>query len=419
VSRSRTVLAAAVVLVAGTVLAGCSGADLPMPTPTPSPTYAVTGDGVLRIGTLFAQSGAGAYLGRGQVAGVEAAVREINEAGGVNGVPVEVFHRNAGDTTTDTAEASYTALVEKGVDVVIGPSSALVQQLAPAVVEAGVPMVSPSATLPLMTALDDNGLIFRTIGDYSDQGSVIASALAQAGAKKVAYIYLNDANGSALLDSLTTAVDAEGLTLAYSGSYKASSTAFSSIITKTKAAKPDAVVLSAAADAVEQTTALISALTAASLGGEKLWLTSLAFGDYSQLLPAGTLDLANGVLEAARPDAAFTARLVQADPAVTSTRFAAEAYDATMLVALAAIRAGDDGGAAIARLLPTVSSAGIPCTSFGACLDVLRTEPEIDYDGISGPVDLSADGDVAAGSWTIYVSTAGNVFTPVRTVISG
>jgi hypothetical protein len=85
----------------------------------------------------------------------------------------------------------------------------------------------------------------------------------------------------------------------------------------------------------------------------------------------------------------------------------------------AAIRAGDDGGAAIARLLPSVSSTGIPCTSFGQCLDVLRTENDIDYDGISGPVDLGGDGDVAAGSWTVYTASAGNVFAPVRTVIAG
>lgn len=420
-SRSRTVLAAAAALVVvAASLAGCSDAGLPMPTPTPSPTYPVTGDGVLRIGTLFSQSGAGAYLGAGQVAGVEAAVREINEAGGVNGVPVELFHRNAGDTTTDTAETSYADLVAKGVDVVIGPStSGLAQQLAQSVVAAGVPLVSPSATLPQLSTLDDAGLVFRTIADYSDQGTVIAAALAESGAKKVAYIYLDDENGAALLDTLTTAVEQEGLTLDYSGSFADSATSFSSIVTKAKAAKPDAVVLATPADAVEQTTALITALTTASLGGKKLWLTSLNLADYSQALPAGELEGANGVIEGAQPDEAFLARLRQADPGLGTVRYAAEAYDATMLVALAAIRAGDDGGPAIARLLPTVSAGGIPCTSFGACVDVLTTEPDIDYNGISGPVDLTADGDIQAGSWTIFAYTAGNVFAPVATVISG
>ena len=416
---SRT-LAAALGLVIAASLAGCADTGLPMPTPTPSPTYAVTGDGVLRIGTLFPTSGAFGFLGAGQVAGVEAAVREINEAGGVNGAPVEVFHRNSGDATTETAEASYAELVAKGADVVIGPSSSvLAQRLVDPVIAAGVPLISPAATLPSMTTLEDSGLVFRTVGDYADQGSVIAAALAETTATDIAYVYLDDANGAALLESLTAAVGEEGLTLAFSGSVKANATDFAAIVKKVKAAKPDAVVIATPADAVTQTTGLITALSTASLGGAKLWLTSQNLADYSQLLPAGLLTTANGVLEGAQPDAAFVARLKQADPGLGTVRYAAEAYDATILAALAAIRAGDDGGPAIARLLPVVSTKGIKCTSFGECLDVLSTEPDIDYDGISGPVNLTADGDVTAGSWTVYTYGADNVSTPVRTVISG
>ena len=63
-----------------------------------------------------------------------------------------------------------------------------------------------------------------------------------------------------------------------------------------------------------------------------------------------------------------------------------------MLAALAAILAGDDGGASIAAALPAASRGGIKCTSFGECLDVLRTEPDIDYDGITGPVNFDDAG---------------------------
>ncbi len=412
---SRTALAA-IGLVFAASLSGCSDLGAPMPTPTPSPTYAVTGDGVLRIGTLFATTGP---YGTAQVAGVEAAVREINEAGGVNGVPVEVFHRNSGDSSTDTAEAAYAELVAKGVDVVIGPtSSALAERLVEPVIAAGVPLISPSATAPSVTTLDDAGLVFRTVGSYADQGSVLAAELADAGATTVAYVYLDDANGAALLESLTAAVEEQGLTLGYSGSFAKSATSFTSIITKTTKAKPDAVVLATPAEASAQTTALVTALTEAKLGGSTLWLTSQNLGDYSQQLAAGVLEGANGLLEGARPDDAFVARLKQADPGLGTVRYAAEAYDATVLAALAAIRAGDDGGPAIARLLPTVSATGIPCTSFGQCLDVLSTEPDIDYTGVSGPVDFTVDGDVAASPWTVYAYNADNVLAPVRVISS-
>ena len=417
--RSR-ILATGLGLVLATSVVGCADLGLPMPGPTPSPTYAVTGDGVLRIGTLLPTSGADAYLGAGQIAGVEAAVREINEAGGVNGVPVEVYHRNSGDATTETAEASYADLVAKGVDVVIGPSSSvLAQRLVEPVVAAGVPLISPAATLPDLTGLEDDGLILRTIGSYAAQGAAITDALAEAKATKLAYLYVDDASGQALLESITADAEDAGLDLAYAGAFSATSSDASSVVSAVKKAQPDAVVIASSTDAVTSTAALITALTAAKLGGATLWLTSQNLADYSQALPAGTLDGVNGVLEGAQPDDALIARLKQAYPAVSTYRFAEEAYDATIMAALAAVVAGDDGGPAIARLLSVISTDGVTCTSFGACVDVLRTEPDINYDGISGPVDVTSSGDVAKASWGVYVYGTGNTASLVRTVVAG
>jgi len=130
-SRARSVLSLALAGCLALALASCGSTA--MPTPTPTPTVTPSGDGVLRIGTLIPTSGAFAFLGPAQVAGVEVAVREINEAGGVGGVPVEVFHRDSGEAGNQIAEASFADLVAKGVDVVIGPtSSAIAQRLLPA-----------------------------------------------------------------------------------------------------------------------------------------------------------------------------------------------------------------------------------------------------------------------------------------------
>ena len=87
------------------------------------------------------------------------------------------------------------------------------------------------------------------------------------------------------------------------------------------------------------------------------------------------------------------ARFILEDPGVRSLRFAAEAYDATILAALAATLAGDDGGASIDRMLPAASSGGIPCASYGECLDVLRTQDDIDFRGVSGSLDLDENGE--------------------------
>jgi branched-chain amino acid transport system substrate-binding protein len=169
-------------------------------------------------------------------------------------------------------------------------------------------------------------------------------------------------------------------------------------------------VVHATPDNGDQTKALIGALSAAGFGGAKLWLTSQNLADYSQALPAGLLNGVNGILEGVQPDAAFIAKLKQEDPGLVDPRYGAEAYDATILAALAAILAGDDGGASIAAALRDASRSGIKCTSFGECLDVLRTEPDIDYDGITGTVNFDAAGDRTTASYGLYVYTAENKY---------
>ncbi|MBW3612337.1 MAG: ABC transporter substrate-binding protein, partial [Chloroflexi bacterium] len=58
------------------------------------------GDGTLKIGTLLPETGSLAFLGPPEFAGVDLAVQEINEAGGVLGEPIEVIHGDSGDTST-------------------------------------------------------------------------------------------------------------------------------------------------------------------------------------------------------------------------------------------------------------------------------------------------------------------------------
>src|SRR5690349_6842503 len=118
---ARAVFAA--VATASVVLLAACGSPTPTPTPTPTSSPTPTGDGVLKIGTLFPATGGLAFVSAAQVAGVRAAAREINAAGGVNGQQVVVVSKDSGDASTETAEASFAAFVAEGVDVVIGPSS--------------------------------------------------------------------------------------------------------------------------------------------------------------------------------------------------------------------------------------------------------------------------------------------------------
>jgi len=383
----RRSLALGVVLTLG--LGGCS-LIAPDPAPTPVETFAVTGDGVLRIGTLFGLTGASAATGAAQVAGVELAVRDINLAGGVNGSPVEVFHRNSADDASGdpagVASVSLAALLERGADVIIGPSTAAVAtSLLPAAGD--IPLISASAQV-------------ATAGLFSvaptDAGEARALAAALKAAKTVAVVH-------------PEGVDAPSLKKPTDVTFTAGAPDPEAVARDAGGA--DAVVLSGA---VADVAVLVPALLDSGIAPDRLWFARDSAGSYATLLPAGALTGAHAIVGGATPDPEFAAALRQSDPGLGSVGFAAEAYDATVLAALSAVVAGDDGGPAIARGLRDVSSAGIPCTSFGQCVDTLASRDDVDYDGVSGRVGITESGGVGAGSWTRFEYNATNI--PVATV---
>jgi ABC-type branched-subunit amino acid transport system substrate-binding protein len=391
-------------------LASCA----PEPEPvqhTPKPTLvAPSGDGILRVGTLFPTTGAASYIAAAQVAGVEVAIKEINQAGGVLGKPVEVLHRDSGDASTTTAETSFADLLAKKTDVIIGPSSSvLALRLVPKIVEAKVAMISPAATAPALGGAQDSGYLFRTIPSDALEGTALAQLLGKTKDVKAALVYFDDDQGNAIHSTFGKALAKAGGEVVLSQKFDAKSAVPTLLAAVTKA-KPDVVVMASPFSAMEQNKALLTGLSAAGLGGVKTWLTSGDMADYSQALPAGALTNVNGILEGSNPSDAFKARVKAADPAVGDYRYAAEAYDATILAALAAASAKDDSGESVARTLQSVSEKGIKCLSYGECLDVLKTQPGIDYDGVSGLIGFDANGDPQSAHYGVYKYTTENKF---------
>ena len=56
----------------------------------------------------------------------------------------------------------------------------------------GVVMISPSATSPALSTIEDNGLFFRTAPSDARQGEVMASILGTRGVTAVALTYTNN-----------------------------------------------------------------------------------------------------------------------------------------------------------------------------------------------------------------------------------
>ena len=143
---------AAVLGVAGLVLTACGGSsDTASTTPSKSGSASAPagakGDGTLKIGTLLPQTGSLAFLGPPEFAGVDLAVKDINDAGGVNGKQVEVTNSDSGDTSTDTASQSVDRLLSNNVDAIIGAASSSVSlSVIDKITGAGVLQISPANT---------------------------------------------------------------------------------------------------------------------------------------------------------------------------------------------------------------------------------------------------------------------------------
>lgn len=414
-SRAARCLIAAVSLVM--LLAACSSLrPVPVPAISPAPvTPSVatpSGDGVLRVGTLFPTTGASSFLAAGQTAGVAAAVKRINALGGVGGKPVEIVAVDSGEAKAGTLETSFVTLVSKKVDVIIGPSSsALAERSIPLAIDAEIPVISPAATFSSITDAFDGGYFFRTIPAYDQQAYALAEAIAgRDPTVRIAYVYVADEEGVLLHNSVVTALADYEITLVAEEVFSSSTSDFTKIIAELKKAKPDVVVLGSTYDSVKATKAVIGKIVAAGYSGSKLWLSSLNTGDYSQSFPKGTLTGVRGIIDGAEPSKSFIKTLKETNAKLGGYRYAMEAYDATVLAALAAIVAQDDGGQAIAGALYDVSKSGVKCLSFAECLEVLALNQDIDYDGVSGPVNFTPDGNVEPGFWGSYTYNAENKF---------
>ena len=89
----------------------------------------------------------------------------------------------------------------------------------------------------------------------------------------------------------------------------------------------------------------------------------------------------------------------------------AQAYDAVIITALAAMQARSaEPGAIAAKIREITGGAGIDgaqqCATFADCAELIRAGTPIDYDGISGPLDMSEAGAPATAPMSVWEYTA-------------
>ena len=377
----------------------------------PVPAATTTTPTALKIGSLLPTTGSLAFLGPPEIAGVNLGIKEINDAGGVLGKPVEVIHRDSGDTKTDIATQSTTALLGSGVSAIIGAASSGVSKtVINQITGAGVIQFSPANTSPDFTAWDDKGLYWRTAPSDVLQGKVLGNYMATCGAQTVGMIVLNDAYGTGLAKNVKSAFEAAGGKVVAEELFNEGDSQFSSQVDKVIAAKPDAIALIT----FDQAKSIVPLMTGKGVKPTQLFMVDGNMSDYSKDFTAGTLKGAQGTIPGTFAKDDFKKKLLAIDPALKDYSYAGESYDAVNLIALAAEEAKSTKGVDIAKHLKDVSEVGEKCNDFASCVTLLRNGKDIDYDGQSGPVTFSDAGDPTEAYIGIYEFQNDNTYKPVK-----
>ncbi|GAA2171223.1 ABC transporter substrate-binding protein [Glycomyces rutgersensis] len=362
----------------------------------------------LKIGTILPQTGSLAFLGPPEFAGVDLAIQEINEAGGVLGCDATAIHQDSGDTTTDIASQSADALINQGVHTVIGAASSSVSlSFIDKLYQEGIVQISPANTSPEFTTYANGDYYFRTAPSDVLQGRVLADTLIGDGHEKIAILALQDSYGTGLADAVEENFTEFGGEVVEKIVYDPAATEFSAEAGRVADSGADAVVLITFNEIVNLAPALAEeGMSAQDLGW---YFVDGNLSNYGDQFPAGFLEGAKGTYPGA-DTAGIQERLLEVDPELHDFTYGPESYDATVLAALAAIQGGEVDSEVIKDNLIDVSREGTKCNGFTECAKLLEDGEDIDYEGYSGPIEFSAEGDVTAATIGIFQYQADNTF---------
>lgn len=333
--------------------------------------------------------------------GAQLAVSQVNAQGGI--LDGQELVMPSGDTTCSDASAASNAadrmVNTEEVTAIVGAlcTGATIAAANNAAIPGNVVMVSPASTAPAVTELDDNDLVFRTVPSDAFQGEMLAKLLLEKGIDEVAVTYVNNDYGRGLADAFVATFEAEGGTVAENLAHEDNRADYRSELGSLSATGAEALVVLAYADTSGQTVlrqAYESGMFTQYVGADGM------VGD--SLVEAVGADVLEGMIATrpGSPDLPGTplfeeqARAADVDPEAV---FAAQAYDAAFLLALAIEQNGSAEREGLSQALRSVASEPgevILPGEWEKAVQLIADGEEINYEGASGRHEFDEAGDV-------------------------
>ncbi|MFV0294258.1 MAG: ABC transporter substrate-binding protein [Paracoccus sp. (in: a-proteobacteria)] len=365
----------------------------------------------VKLGLHLGFTGALESMAPDMAAGAEAAAKEVSESGKFLAGSTVVTSRS--DTTCVDAAASVAAAerqVADGVKAMVGGqcSGETIATLEKVAIPNGMLLISPSATSPALSTIEDSGLFFRTAPSDARQGEVIAQLTYGKDIKSIAITYTNNDYGKGLADSIKAAFEKLGGTVTTSTAHDDGKADYSAEVAALAAAGGDALVV---AGYVDQ-------------GGSGVTRGALDTGAFSMFVfPDGMvsdelverfgseINGSIGINPAADGDGpARFAEVAEANGFNASAAYSAESYDAAALILLSMQAAGSsDPATARDKVMEVANAPGeqILPGELAKGLELLAAGMDIDYVGASS-VELVEPGE-SAGTYRETTITDGKM----------
>ena len=367
----------------------------------------------VKIGVMMGFTGPIESLTPDMAAGAELAIKEVNDSkallGGAAVTPVR------GDTTcVDAAAATAAAerlITSDRVNAIVGGdcsgvTTAILQNVAMA---NGVVMISPSATSPALSTLEDNGLFFRTAPSDARQGQVISEVLKERGVGTIAVTYTNNDYGKGLADSIATNFKAMGGTVTISVPHEDGKGDYSAEVAALAAAGGDVLVVAGYLD--QGGKGIIQA--ALDTGAfETFLLPDGMIGDSLVAAIGADLNGSFGTVPGTDSTGAATFADMAGGAGFKAGPFTGEAYDAAALIMLAMQAAGSaDSGKLKDHVMAVANAPGekIHPGELAKALGILAGGGDVDYVGASA-VELIGQGE-SAGNYREIAIEDGKIVT--------
>jgi ABC-type branched-subunit amino acid transport system substrate-binding protein len=312
------------------------------------------------------------------------------------------------DTQTDPEAgiSAAQALVDGGYPAIMGAASSgvtipVAQEVA---IPNGVVMCSPASTAPAITDLDDDDFVFRTAPSDALQGEVMAEVgFTDLGFGTAATFFLNNDYGQQLSDSFVEAFEELGGSVTDEVAFEPEQPSYTSPLQSALGEEPDVLIVIGYPDSGEQ---IFRDYYADFEGAETIMVTdglrdgSLP-GDVDNPMEnvVGTAPLAAG------PEEEFFADLFQEEYGSEPGVFTAQAYDATAVLILANVAAGDNDGAAVrdnVRAVANPNGQEVGPSNLDEAVRMVADGEEVNYQGASSPVDFDDNGDMETVTYEIF-----------------